>query len=51
MVCIIHGAAITTLLTATVVVASLPYFFVHDEGHKTLVNQYEDSVAKVAQAF
>ena len=50
-VCILRSAMIATLLSATVVVASLTYVFVHRSEEQTFVNQYRDSVAKVAEAF
>lgn len=42
---------ITTLLTATAVVASLTYVYVRRSETQTFTNQYYDSVAKVREAF
>ena len=50
-VCLLRGAMIATLLTATVVVASLTYVFVREEENGNFVSQYQDSVAKLAQEF
>ncbi|KAL7505956.1 hypothetical protein ACHAXN_003317 [Cyclotella atomus] len=47
----LRGAMITTLISATAVVATLTYVFVHRSEQNTFVNQYRDSVAKVAEAF
>ncbi|KAL7485159.1 hypothetical protein ACHAW6_010767 [Cyclotella cf. meneghiniana] len=50
-VCMLRTAMIATLISATVVVASLTFVFVHNGENQTFLNQYQDSVAKVAQAF
>ena len=50
-VCMLRGAMISTLLSATVVVATLTYVFVRKSEYNTFVNQYSDSVSKVAEAF
>lgn len=42
---------IATLISATVVVATLTYVFVRKSEEGTFRNQYTDSVAKVAEAF
>eukprot|EP00804_Cyclotella_cryptica_P017565 CCRYP_006740-RA/>CCRYP_006740-RA protein AED:0.07 eAED:0.07 QI:230/0.5/0.33/1/0.5/0.33/3/959/627 len=50
-VCVLRSAMIATLLSATVVVATLTFVFVHNGETQTFHNQYQDSVAKVAEAF
>ena len=50
-VCMLRGAMITTLLTATAVVATLAFVYVRSDEQGNFENQYMDSVAKVAEAF
>lgn len=47
----LRGAMISTLLSATIIVAALTYVFVRKSENDTFVNQYLDSVSKVAEAF
>ncbi len=50
-VCMLRGAMISTLLSATVVVATLVYLYVTRDEERIFKTQYEDSVSKVAEAF
>lgn len=50
-VCMLRGAMIFTLLSATVVVATLVYLYVTRDEERIFYTQYKDSVSKVAEAF
>mmetsp|Transcript_22587 Transcript_22587/g.45482 ORF Transcript_22587/g.45482 Transcript_22587/m.45482 type:complete len:866 (+) Transcript_22587:145-2742(+) len=50
-VCMLRGAMIVTLLTATVAVATLVYLYVTRDEERNFQTQYQDSVSKVAEAF
>jgi hypothetical protein len=50
-VCMLRGAMIATLLSATIVVATLVFLYVHGDEQRNFETQYQDSVSKVADAF
>lgn len=50
-VCMLRGAVILTLLSATVTVATLVHLYVTRDEERSFRTQYQDSVSKVAEAF